>query len=249
VDCAAIDEQVVRPQDEELKELLDEFVCVRITRMNDVDIGVFQFDFDLTWACFFLDGNDRVYSRYGSRDADSAETRVSVAGLKHTMRAVLADHQPPTEYDELRPPFLAREVYTRERGCMHCHNVWEGLRERARTEGTFTPESLFVYPLPENIGLTLDVERGNEVVAVQPGSPASRAGIEPSDILARIGTTEIRSQADVTHALHLAPQEGEVALRWRRAEKTHEAVVSLTRGWKRTDLSWRASMRGEPSGP
>jgi hypothetical protein len=249
VDCAAIDEQVVRPQDEELKELLDEFVCVRITRMNDVDIGLFQFDFDLTWACFFLDGNDRVYSRYGSRDADSAETRVSVAGLKHTMRTVLADHEPPVEFDEPRSPAPAHEVFTRERGCMHCHNVWEGLRDRARTDGTFTLESLFVYPLPENIGLTLDVERGNEVVAVKPESPAARAGIEPGDVLTRIGTTGIRSQADVTHALHLAPQEGEVALLWRRNEKRHEAIASLARGWKRTELSWRASMRREPAGP
>jgi hypothetical protein len=34
----------------------------------------------------------------------------------------------------------------------------EGLRERVRAQGTFTPEALFVYAPPENIGLTLDVE-------------------------------------------------------------------------------------------
>jgi len=39
VDCANIDEQVVRPQDDELKALVEQFVCVRVTRMNDVDIS------------------------------------------------------------------------------------------------------------------------------------------------------------------------------------------------------------------
>ena len=43
------DEQVVRPTDNELAELLGEFICVRILTMNGVDLSVFQFDYDVTW--------------------------------------------------------------------------------------------------------------------------------------------------------------------------------------------------------
>ena len=214
--------------------------------MNDVDIGLFEFDYDLTWACFFMDGADHIYSRYGGRDAGNAEARVSVAGLKHTMRQVLADHKPPATFPPPRRPFLANQVFTRARGCMHCHNVWEGLREKARAEGTFTPESLFVYPPPENIGLTLDVTIGNQVNAVAAQSPADKAGLRPGDLLTRIQETEIRSQGDVMRALHLAPQEGSVSLQWRREGQVHSASIPLARGWRETKLAWRASLRNQP---
>lgn len=41
-----------------------------------------------------------------------------------------------------------------------------------RAEGKFTKERLFQYPLPENIGLTLDVDANNVVKAALPHSPA-----------------------------------------------------------------------------
>lgn len=240
---------MVRPQDDELKALVDQFVCVRVTRMNDVDIGLFQFDFDLTWACFFLDGNDRIYSRYGGRDAGNAEGRISVAGLKHTMRRVLADHLASAVAAPPRTPTPAHEVFTRARGCMHCHNVWEGLREKARADDAFTPEMFHVYPLPENIGLKLDAIQGIHVKAVTPKSASARAGLRPGDVIMAIGATEIRSQGDVMHALHLAPLEGKLGVQWRREGETQSATIAVTRGWKKTDLRWRRSMRGEQIEP
>jgi serine protease Do len=236
---------VVRPEDQELQGLLDRFVCVRLTRMNDIDISLFQFDYDLTWVCFFLDGNDRIYSRYGGRDAGHAEGRVSVAGLKHTMEQVLADHSAPATTAPPREPTPAHQVFTRSRGCMHCHNVWQGLREKARADKAFTRDMLFVYPLPENIGLKLDVIAGNRIREVIPRSPAAHAGMEADDELTKIDATEVRSQGDVMHALHLAPAEGELVLHWRRAGHAHRATLEVTRGWKQTNLAWRASMRLE----
>src|SRR5687768_894764 len=217
--------------------------------MNDVDIGLFQFDYDLTWACFFLDGNDRIYSRYGGRDGGDAEGRISVAGLKHTMQRVLADHQAPAAAAPPRTPTPAHEVFTRARGCMHCHNVWEGLREKARADEAFTPEMFHVYPLPENIGVTLDKVLSNQVTAVTPKSAGALAGVLPGDVLTQIGDTEIRSQGDVMHALHLAPVEGKLELRWRRDGEIQSATIEVTRGWKQTDLRWRRSMRAEQVEP
>jgi hypothetical protein len=234
---------VVRPQDEELKELLERFICVRITRMNDVDIGLFEFDYDLTWMCFFLDGNDQIASRYGGRDGTDAEGRVSVAGLKHTMRQVLADHRPPETAAPPRAPTPAHQVFTRARGCMHCHNVWEGLRDQERAAGTFTRESLDVYPLPENVGLTLDPVRGNEVTGALPDSGAQRAGLRAGDVLTKIDDTAIRAQGDVMRALHLAPAEGPITVHWRRGDQVRSATLEVAAGWKATDLSWRASVR------
>src|SRR5262249_5626441 len=52
----------------------------------------FDFDYDLTWMGFFLDAGGHVYGRYGGRGAESAEGRVSLAGLRYAMDAPLAPH-------------------------------------------------------------------------------------------------------------------------------------------------------------
>ena len=59
---------MVRSAYPELKPLYDQFVCVRVLRMNDVDTQLFRFDYDVTWYAFFLSPGERVYGRYGGRD-------------------------------------------------------------------------------------------------------------------------------------------------------------------------------------
>jgi serine protease Do len=222
-------------------------VCVRLVRMNDVDLALFQFDYDLTWMGFFLDANNRIYSRYGGRDAQSDEGRLSIDGLKVTMRRVLDLHRQAqrtkTEPPAPHKPKLPRDLFpVQENSCLHCHQVWEGLRNRQRKEGTFDPASLYVYPLPENIGLELDVHAGNRVVKVLPDSPASRAKLQPGDELRRIAGEDILAQGDVLWALHNAPAKGPLPIEWMRKEQSLTAVLELPSGWRKTDLSWRQSM-------
>jgi membrane-associated protease RseP (regulator of RpoE activity) len=216
--------------------------------MNGVDIGLFQFDYDLTWAAFFLNADEQIYSRYGGRDADDAEGLMSIAGLKYTMRLVLAAHQqgekPPHPAQRITLP-VEKAFPVKGQGCLHCHQVYEGLRKVARREGTFRPEMLWVYPLPQNIGLVLDVDEGNRVVRVIPDSPAHRAGLQPGDVLLTVGATPIRSQADCMYALHLAPQQGDLTIRYQRGHQVNQATIRLQYGWKKTDFSWRPSMRKE----
>lgn len=241
---------MVRPEDPELKELLDQFVKVYVVQgMNDVDIGLFQFDYDLTWWSVFLNASDEVYSRYGGRDASDPEGRLSAAGLKYTMRQVLEHHrrQPPAPASA-RQPLLPRDAFqVKGKGCIHCHHVWEGLRRQAKLDGRFTPEMYHVYPLPENVGLTLDVDAGNRV-AEPPKGPARAAGLEKGDVLDGIGKVKIFSQGDVMYALHLAPAEGKLPLSYLRAGKSYTTELTLDRGWKATDLSWRASVRRDKKG-
>lgn len=242
-----------------MTKLLDAFVLVRIVRMNDVDINLFKFDYDLTWAGVFLGPDERVYGRYGGRDAGDAEARLSIAGVKHTLRAVLAYHgqqRPSATSASPRAVARAADLLSARgggpgrggrggRGCMHCHQVWEGERRQARASGSFDPESVYVYPLPENVGLRLDLTAGNRVVGVLPDSPAARAGLRAEDQIDTIGVSPIFSQGDVMWALHNAPPEGTVTLRYQRQSKRRIAALKLARGWKKSDLSWRPSFRRE----
>jgi membrane-associated protease RseP (regulator of RpoE activity) len=213
--------------------------------MNDVDIRVFQFDYDLTWMAFFLDASERIYSRFGGRDGQRAEGRVSVAALKYTMRLVLQAHRESPRV-ALPPgkPRLAEELSAKKgKGCMHCHHVWEGLRREANRTGEADQELFFVYPLPENIGVELDLVAGNRVAAIVPDSPAQRAGLRPGDIVDAIDRVPIRSQGDVMTALHHAPSRGSIAVTFRRQGRQDTVTVELASGWKRTDLSWRQSLK------
>ena len=64
--------------------------------------------------------------------------------------------------------------------CIHCHQVNEYRRAAQKASGEWSRDELWVYPLPENVGITLDVDRGNHVRAVAAGSAAARAGLRPA---------------------------------------------------------------------
>jgi serine protease Do len=228
-----------------------QFVLVRITRMRGVDLDLFDFDYDLTWMGFFLHPDGTIYGRYGGRDADSAESRVSLAGLRYALEAALARHRrmeihpPPAE---TKPPRMAEQYPAArrlpERACIHCHQVYDLRRESLQAAGKWRLDDLWVYPLPENIGLTLDVDRGDRVARVATDSPADRAGIQAGDRLLTIDDRPIASFADVQYALHRAPARGTLTLAWQHDKETRKRELPLIEGWRKTDISWRWSLRG-----
>jgi S1-C subfamily serine protease len=99
------------------------------------------------------------------------------------------------------------------------------------------------YPLPENTGIVLDVDRGNIVKAITPKSPAFAVGLRAGDEVRCIGNVPIHSFGDVQFALDISPATGTVGIRWQRSGKEQKAAIALEEGWRKTDLSWRPSMR------
>ncbi len=235
--------------------MANEFVLVRITRMRGVDLDLFDFDYDLTWMGFFLSADGFIYGRYGGRDADSADSRVSLAGLRYALSAALRRHR---EHDAEPPRQSAHSVRTPERytaarrlperACIHCHQVNELRRESLQEAGKWRREELWVYPLPENIGLTLDIDRGDLVAKVADASAAARVGIRPGDRLLALDGRSIASFADVQYALHRAPVKGSLPLTWQHDGQSRKGELTLAEGWRQTDISWRWSLRGlDPS--
>ena len=87
MDCREFDEQVVRL--EGIKEVADAFVRVRLDRLADSDLSLFEFDYDLTLMIFFLNSDEQILGRYGGRDGKGADTRQSLAGLNYSMQQAL----------------------------------------------------------------------------------------------------------------------------------------------------------------
>ena len=223
--------------------------------MRGVDLDLFDFDYDLTWMGFFLDAQGRVLGRYGGRDAEGPDSRVSLAGLRHALQKALARHRAgqanPLPARKARPrtvdDFSAARRLTRT-ACVHCHQVYDLRRESLQAAGKWRLGEVWVYPLPENVGITLAVDEGDLVARVASTSAAHRAGLRRGDRLRTVGGLPVASFADVQYALHRAPAEGKVALSWQRAGKVVEGQLVLAEGWRRTDVSWRWSLRGlDPS--
>lgn len=220
---------------------------VRLDRIQGSDLRLFEFDYDLTFMVFFLNADEKIYGRYGGRDAKSAEGRMSLAGLHFAMEAALETHKAEAKTRPLvvsAKPVLA-ENYTllkNQRGCIHCHQVWEGRRHEAKLTGQFRRDDLWVYPLPENVGITLDIDEGNKVKAVTPDSPAAKVGIRAGDILKHLNKTPVFSFGDAQYGLHHAPAEGTIPVGWQRDGEAMSANLEVETGWRKTNPTWRPSM-------
>ncbi len=210
-------------------------------------MNLFEFDYDLTFAVFFLNAQNRVYARYGGRDGRDADSRNSLEGLAYTMRSVLAMHE--RSEPRFAPRTDPQEKYSWNvtgwygGGCLHCHQVKEAINEKLVRDGAWHRDRIWRFPLPENVGVRLELDRGNVVAEVRAGTPAERVGLRAGDVLQTLGAVPIHSFADAQFALDKAPESGTLGLTWLRGPELLGATLELAAGWKKTDISWRASLR------
>ena len=195
---------------------------------------------------FFVGPDQYVYGRYGGRE--SIGTPLSPAGLQYSMRAALDAHRDRALGETVTrslEPRLARQLpgAASYRGCMHCHQVQETLYENLKSRNEFDLEMIWRFPPPANVGLTLDEVRGNVVRHVSSGSSGQQAGLQAGDILERLGDLSVRSLADAKLALDRAPRAGTLEVSWRREGQLMSGELSLSKGWRRSDITWRASLR------
>lgn len=244
---------------------MDQFVSVRIVQANALDLGQFQFDFDLTFAVQFLNADGTVYGRFGSRsEREDAEKDITLEGFRQALEGALVLHRQypdnrkylagkqPQPLEFARPeqyPSLARYGpkidYEGQaaRSCMHCHQIRDARRQLARESGEpMSDKLLYPWPMPDVAGLELDPRRAAKVESVAEGSPAAKAGFEPGDELAQLAGQALLSIADVQWVLHHTPDEGELPAVIRRDGQLQALALTLPEGWRRqSDLSWRVS--------
>ena len=226
--------------------------------MKGVDLRLFQFDYDQSWAVFFLNADGTIYGRYGTRagDKQNALTHISVPSLKKSLERALELHrgypankaklaaklgpEPRYQTPELFPGLQKRALgTTTPQNCIHCHMVGEHTRKLRYEEKRLSPADIWIYPLPENIGLKMELDDGLRVERVVPNSPAQRAEVEPGDDLLTMNGQALVSQADIQWVLHHAPVEFTIAVTLKRRGQILNKAIAVSGNWKDTDLSWR----------
>ncbi len=224
--------------------MADKFVRCRLVKIAGADLNTFEFDYDLTWFVFLLNADETIYGRYGGRDATGAEARLSLKGLRYAMDQALEAHKsPPPAANPLAAKRAEQyDAAKSHKGCIHCHNVNEFRRADAQAARTWDRDSLWVYPLPENVGVSLEVDVGNRVKAVAKDSPADKAGLKVGDHVTRIGEVSVASFADATFGLHKSPAAGDIPVKWTRDGKEQAAKLAVEKGWRKTNLTWRPSL-------
>lgn len=239
------DEQVVRL--EGLQDIADRFVRVRVTNMAGVNLNLFKFDYDLTFMVFFLNADEHIYGRYGGRDEKDADARQSLAGLKYAMKAALESHDSYRPKPNAKKPQFksVRDYSRRTRGCVHCHQAKEMIYDDLKRKGQWSRDLLWRHPLPDNLGMNLEVDRGNVVQNVKGNSSASAAGLRSGDVIRMLGETPVHSIGDAQHALDLAPRKGSLSIAYKRDGKLIKSILELKDGWRRSPIDWRGSMRDQ----
>lgn len=261
--CAQLDAQVVS-RDAAVQKLLDKFVCVRIVNANGLDLSLFQYDYDQSFAAFFLNADQTIYGRYGTRSHETESKQdVSVEGFAQALAGALKLHENyvankaalaakrgpepdfdvPEEIPSLKGKYGPRIDYEGQvvKSCIHCHQVGEAMRLVYRANGKPLPEKLlYPYPLPKVLGLIMDPKHKAKVLYVESGSSAEHDGFRTGDEITTLSGQPLLSIADIQWVLHNADDASELSAEVLRKGNRQPMKLSLPRGWRqRGDISWR----------
>ncbi|WP_254513283.1 Trx7/PDZ domain-containing (seleno)protein [Anatilimnocola floriformis] len=264
--CVKLDDELVE-SDPKLRPQLEKFVRVRVISANGLDLSLFQFDTDQSYAVFMLNADGTIYGRYGTRsDQTLYADDVSIEGLSSALEGALTLHRdyPATKKSLAakrgpEPLFAAPEKFPLLAGkygssinyqgnvvqsCIHCHQIGDAIKQQVRsTKVAFPDDVLFPYPHPKAVGLILNPRQRATITRVEPNSLAEKSGFLAGDQIHQIEGQTPLSIADVQWVLHHTPASGgAVKTIVIRDGKEINLDLNLPDKWKRLDdISWRAS--------
>lgn len=269
-ECVKLDDDLV-DTDPIIRPLLEQFVCVRVVATNGLDLSLFQYDTDQSFAMFMLNADRTIYGRFGTRSHRTEWVGdVSLKGLAEALQGALDLHKDfsqvktrlagktgaaleypsPEKYPSLKDKFTDRLKYEGDvvKSCIHCHQIGDARRDVYRSQSQPIPAKLlFPFPHPKSVGLVMDPNTRATIKDVVAGSPAASAGFKQGDRIESLNDQPLLSIADIQWVLNEAEPSGDMVMA--KVLGTDDAVRTiewrLPKGWRENDdIAWRVSSWG-----
>ena len=244
---------------------MEQFVRVRMVQGNGMDLSLFQFDYDLTFAAFFMNADKTIYGRFGTRaDFEDATKDISIESFKAALEAALELHkgypenkaalaaktgpEPIKKTPEAFPALLRYASNLNLDGrigdqCIHCHQIGEAQREIHWYDRKSVPdEVLYPFPMPDVLGLHFSPKHRAKISKVSTHSSAEKDGFRRADEILTLDGQPIISIADVQWVLHRASENSTLPATVNRHGEEINLTLTLKPGWRKgSDISWRTT--------
>ena len=243
----AFDAQVVLSSpDSKLGKLLQQYVCARITKMDSVDIGLFDFDRHNALYYFVMNADEQIYMRYGGRDAESATTYLNLRSLELALEEGLRMHARREVPQVQRPePLYARDIpllserTVRQGACVECHLIADFQNIQREFDGKLNRlQDMYRSPDIKTIGINLKVPAG--LVVEQTQGAVAEAGLQSGDTITHVNGIRVRTFGDLQYYYDKVPRDARhMTLSILRDEVASVLDVKLPKRWWLTDLEYR----------
>jgi serine protease Do len=242
---------VLSPKNSPLGKVMSEYVCVRVTRMDDVDVGLFDRDWNNAIYFFVLNADEQIYMRYGGRESQSPDTYNSLDSLRVALEQGLVLHQKylrgelpkqqrPAKKLPREMPLLVERTFA-QRQCVECHLIGDFQNIQRERDGQLDKLSqLYRSPDIKTIGIVLDVPTGLGVK--QATGAAAAAGMKAGDRIAAWNGVSVLTFGDVQYRYDQVDRHAKnVKVTVARGGQPVDLTVELMPRWWWTDLRFRQS--------
>lgn len=230
-------------------QLLQQYVTARITRMDGINIGLFDYDRYNTLYFFILNADEQIYLRYGGRDERSPTTYLNLESLELALEQGLRLHQlhqqgklearpaPPAKYPRQIPALHER---TAGRGrCVECHLIGDLENVQRERDGTLDKvKHLYRAPEIRKIGIELDIPNG--LAVARASGSVEAAGMLAGDIIRAVNGVDVWTFGDLQWEYGRVPHTAQrLDLTVERDGAKLELDIDLPDYWWLTDLTYR----------
>jgi hypothetical protein len=242
---------VLSPKDSPLGKVLSEYVCVRVVRMDDVDVGLFDRDWNNAIYFFVLNSDGQIYMRYGGRESQNPDTYNSLDSLRLALEQGLVLHKkylegslpkqdaPKSLFPREMPLLVERTIAHRQ--CVECHLIGDFQNIQRERDGVLDKLSqLYRSPDIKTIGISLDVPKG--LVVKEATGAVAAAGMKPGDRIAAWNGVPVWTFGDVQYRYDKVDRRAKsLGIAVDRNGQSVNLKVELPPRWWWTDLRFRQS--------
>ncbi len=242
---------VLSPKDSPLGKVLSQYVCVRVVRMDDVDVGLFDRDWNNAIYFFVLNADEQIYMRYGGRESESPDTYNSLDSLRIALEQGLVLHRqylqgslpkqkrPKSLFPREMPLLVARTFAQGQ--CVECHLIGDFQNIQRERDGVLDKlAQLYRSPDIKTIGISLDVPKG--LVVKEATGAVAAAGMKRGDRIAAWNGVPVWTFGDVQYRYDKVDRRARsLEITVDRSGQSLRLTVELPPRWWWTDLRFRQS--------